>query len=76
MGVVRVRVSPPLPSLRYKDREGMAPAAFLSRYHGPQSEAANPTQLVGSVKEAIQQASGAQKSPRTIGRAAYVDKER
>ena len=42
----------------YKDREGMAPAAYLNRYHGPQLVGANPAQLVGSVRDAVLQASG------------------
>ena len=61
---------------RYKDREGLAPAAYLARYHGPQSEASNPTELVGSVREAVQLASGTHTRQKPVGRAAYVDQER
>ena len=45
-------------SSSYKDREGLAPAVYLNRYHGPLSSGANPAELVSSVQDAVRQASG------------------
>jgi len=41
----------------YQGKEGMAPAAYLQRYHGPMTEASNPAQVVSSVREAVQSSS-------------------
>ena len=41
----------------YQGKEGMAPAAYLQRYHGPVTEASAPAQMVSSVKEAVQSVS-------------------
>lgn len=45
--------------LRYGGKEGLAPAAYMRRYHGPASEATAPTQIVFSVKDAVQSTTGA-----------------
>ena len=51
--------APPPTHLRYGGKEGLAPAAYMRRYHGPASEATAPTQMVFSVKDAIQSSTGA-----------------
>lgn len=69
-------------SSRYKGREGLAPAAYLNRYHGPQSVGANPAELVASVRDAVQQASGtggtgAETRPKHSWQpSVHIDKER
>lgn len=45
--------------IRYGGKEGLAPAAYMRRYHGPASEATAPTQIVFSVKDAVQSTTGA-----------------
>ena len=42
----------------YKEKEGLAPAAYLSRYTSPHGVGASPAELVESVRDAVQQASG------------------
>lgn len=60
----------------------MAPAAYLNRYHGPQSAGANPAELVTSVRDAVQQASGpggsgAEPRPKHSWQpSVHIDKER
>ena len=47
---------------RYKEREGLAPAAYLSRYSGGQATGGTPAELVSSVRDAVQMASGTKHS--------------
>ena len=62
-------------SCRYKEREGLAPAAYLSRYSGPQAVGASPAQLVDSVRDAVQLASGTKHSWKPSARVDAPERE-
>ena len=59
----------------YKEKEGLAPAVYLSRYSGPQLVGASPTELVESVRDAVQLASGTRVSGRPSARIDIQERE-